>query len=162
MTTARYNDKSDVSRRLLIIAGRAILGLGLGLILSMTALAVSWGLFVFIGSSSRTTFMIMSMSSAGLGAGIAVNLAWLKLDRQQRTGFVLTVLLCVAGGAIGGLAGYQFGANREIDCCAEPTTSPFTYTAFGAAIGANLVMYLIIAAAAAARAFRIGRRATQA
>ena len=67
----------------------------------------------------------------------------------------------MAGGVIGGLAGYRFGANREIECCAEPRTTPFTYTAFGAALGANVVMYLVTATTAVARALRLSRRATQ-
>ena len=105
------------------------------------------------------------MAGAGLGAGIAANIAWIKawikLDRQQRSALALTVILCVAGGVIGGLAGCQFGANREIECCAEPGTTPFTYTAFGSAIGANVAMYLFVVASAAARAFKLSRRATQ-
>ena len=152
-------DKSDLIRGAAIIAARVLLGLTLALVLSMVALAVAWGLYIFIGTSSRTTFMIMSMGSGGIGAGVAANLAWLKLDRHQRSVIALTLLICVAGGVIGGLAGYQYGANREIDCCAEPQTTPFLFTAFGAAIGANVFMYLVTACIAAARMFRLSRRA---
>jgi hypothetical protein len=85
-------------RDLAIIAGRAMLGLGLAAVLAMAALAVAWGLYIFIGaSSSRTTFMIMSMTAAGLGSGIAANLAWLKLDRNQRSVIAVTLLLAIAG-----------------------------------------------------------------
>ena len=152
-----FADKSDVFQRLAIIAGRTLLGLGLGMVLSMAALAVAWGLYIFAGASERSTFMIMSMAGAGLGAAVAANVAWIKLDRQQRTMFALTLLLAIIGGVIGGLAGYQFGANREIECCAEPHTTPFIYTAFGSTIGANAVMYLSWAASAATRLFKGGR-----
>ena len=131
-----------------------MLGLASGIVLSMTGLAIAWGLFVFSGASERSTFMIMSMAGSGIGAGIGANIAWIRLDRQQRSGILLTLLLCLAGGVIGGLIGYQFGAGREIECCAEPRTTPFTYTAFGATIGANVVMYLVTAATAAARMVR--------
>ena len=130
-------------------------------VLSMAALAVAWALYLFIGASSKTTFMVMSMAGAGIGAGAAASLAWIKLDRNQRSVLIVHIHPCVAGGVIGGLAGYQFGANREIECCAEPCTTPFTYTAFGAAIGANVVMYLVTATTAVARALRLSRRATQ-
>ncbi len=161
MLKARTTKKSDLIRDAAIIAARVLLGLGLALVLSMAALAVAWGLYIFIGASTRITFMIMSMSGAGIGAGAAASLAWIKLDRNQRTVLIVTLILCVAGGAIGGLAGYQFGANREIECCAEPRTTPFTYTAFGASIGANVVMYFVAATTAVARALRLSRRTTQ-
>jgi len=161
MAIRRTYERSDIIRDAGVVLARILLGLGLALVLSMAALAVAWGLYIFAGASSRLTFMIMSMTGAGLGAGLAANLAWLKLDRHQMLSIALTLLLCVAGGVIGGLAGYQFGANREIECCAEPRTSPFTYTAFGAAIGANIAMYLAMMATAAARAFRLKRRDAQ-
>ena len=161
MTTGRMYEKSDLIRAAAVIAARILLGLALALILSMAALAVAWGLFIFIGSSSRLTFMIMSLAGAGIGAGAAVNLAWIKLDRHQRSALVVTLLVCVAGGVIGGLAGYQYGAYREIECCAEPSTTPFMYIAFGATIGANIVIYLVTASSLAARMFRLNRRAAQ-
>ena len=159
MTIRHVNDKSDIVRRLAILAGRVILGLGLAIVLSMAGLAIAWGLFIFSGATERSTFMIMSMAGGGIGAGIGPAVSWIKLDRQQRYAVILTILLCMAGGIIGGLLGYQFGANREYECCAEPSTTPFTHTAFGATIGANVVMYLASAANAAARMVRAGRGA---
>ena len=154
----RNIDKSDIFRSVMIIGGRTLLGLAAGVVLSMVALAVAWGLFIFAGASSKTTLLIMSMAGAGMGAGMGAYLAWLKLDRPPWSIVALTVLLAVAGGVIGGLGGYQFGANREIECCAEPQTAPFTYTAFGAALAANAAMYLLAAGSAAARMVRAGRR----
>ena len=149
MTIKQLTDRSDIFRAAAIIGGRALLGLGLGIVLSMVGLAIAWGLFIFSGAGAKSTFMIMSMVGGGIGAGIGANIAWIRLDRQQRLTIILTLLLCVAGGVIGGMIGYQFGANREIECCAEPSTTPFTYTAFGATIGANVVMYLATASIAA-------------
>ena len=154
-------ERSDDIHRLVIFVGRVLLGLVLATALSMVALAIAWGLYIFSGVSDRVAFMVVTMGSGGLGAGIAANIAWIRLDRQQRTGFALTLLLCVAGGVVGALLGYQFGANREFDCCSEPRTNPFTYSAIGAAIGANVVMYLVVAVGAAARAFRLRRKAAQ-
>ena len=157
MTSRYLNDRNDIFRRLTAFSARALLGLGLGLVLSMFGLVIAWGLFVFSSSSDRTTFMIVNMVGAGIGAGIGVNIAWIKLDRQQRAAFALTVLLCIAGGLVGGLLGYQYVANREVECCAEPRTSPFIYAAFGATIGANGFMYLLTAATSVIRMIRTGR-----
>jgi hypothetical protein len=159
MINRHITEKSDIVRRLAILAARALLGLGLGIVLSMTGLAIAWGLFIFSGASEKSTFMIMSMAGSGIGAGIGPSISWMRLDRQQKAVIVLTLLLCVAGGVIGGLTGYQFGANREYECCAEPGTTPFTHTAFGATIGANVIMYLAIAAIAAGRLVRGNRGA---
>ena len=147
-------DRFDLGRKLAILGARGLLGLGLGLVLSMGGLAIAWGLFIFSSSHDRTLFMAMSMVGAGIGASVGVNIAWMKMDRQQLIAVLLALLLCLAGGIIGGMLGYQYGANREIDCCAEPRTTPFTYTAFGATIGANVIMYVVAALAAVARTLR--------
>ena len=144
--------RSDGIQRLTILGGRAALGLSLGIVLSMVGLVIAWGLFVFSSSGDRTVFMAMNMVGAGIGASIGVNIAWIRLDRQQRTVLALMFLVCLAGGVIGALLGYQYGANREIDCCAEPRTTPFIYAAFGATIGANVIVYLANAATSAMRA----------
>ena len=145
--------------RLVVLAGRVLLSLVLALVLSMVGLVIAWGLFVFSSSGDRIVFMVMNMIGAGIGASIGVNIAWIRLDRQQRTAFVLMALVCLAGGVIGALLGYQYGANREVECCAEPRTSPFIYAAFGATIGGNVIMYLATAATSAVRAIRAGRSA---
>lgn len=151
----RYiSDRSDGIQRLAIFGGRVALGLCMGIVLSMVGLVIAWGLFVFSSSSDRTVFMVMNMLGAGIGAGIGVNVAWIRLDRQQRAALLLMVLISVAGGVIGALLGYQYGANREIECCAEPRTTPFIYAAFGATIGANVIIYLATAATSAFRAMR--------
>ena len=158
----RYiSDRTDGIQRLAVFGGRVALGLCLGIVLSMVGLVIAWGLFVFSSSSDRIVFMVMNMVGAGIGASIGVNVAWIRLDRQQRAALVLMVLICLVGGVIGALLGYQYGANREIDCCAEPRSTPFIYAAFGATIGSNLVMGLAVASGAATRAFRLSRRSAQ-
>ena len=161
MTIKQFIDRYDIVRWAAELAGRGALGLLLGVVFSMVALAIVWGLYIFSGVNDRMAFMIVTMGGGGLGAGIATNIAWIRLDRQRTYGLALTVLLCVAGGVIGAVLGYQFGANREFDCCSEPRTNPFTYTAVGAAIASNVVMYLVVACGAAARAYRLNRRAPQ-
>ena len=161
MLNRNISSRTDGIQRLTVLAGRAGLGLVLALVLSMVGLVIAWGLFVFSSSGDRTAFMIMNMVGAGIGASIGVNIAWIRLDRQQRTALVLMVLICLVGGVIGALLGYQYGANREIDCCAEPRSTPFIYAAFGATIGSNVVMGLAVASGAATRAFRLSRRPAQ-
>ena len=151
-------EKRDILLQVLIIAGRILLGLGLGFVLSMACLGIAWGLFIFSGASSRNTLLIMSVAGAGLGAGIGAYVAWIKLDRSSWAFFAIAVLMAVAGGVLGGLAGYQYGANREIECCAEPQTAPFTYTAFGATLLANAAMYLALAGSGVVRMLHIGRQ----
>ena len=157
--TSRYsNDRNDIFRRLTGYSARVLLGLGLAVVLSMVGLVIAWGLFVFSSSSDRVVFMVMNMVGAGIGASIGVNIAWIKLDRQQKAALLFTFLLCLAGGVVGGLLGYQYAANREYQCCAEPRTTPFIYAAFGAAIGANLLIYLSTLATPLIRAARRGKR----
>lgn len=159
ITNRRNLDTSEIIRQVAITAGRAILGLAMGVVLSMIAMAVAWGLWVFIfsGSSSRTAWMVMFLAGAGIGAGIGAYIAWLKVDRPPWAAIALTLLLTVAGGIAGGVLGYDYGAGREIECCAQPRTGPLTYTAFGAGIMANIAIYLTAAAALARRRIRAAR-----
>ena len=157
MINSRKTERSEIFRRFLIVSGRTLLGLALGVVLSMVSLAIAWGLFIFSGASSFNIWLVMTMAGAGIGAGLGAYVAWLKLDRMQWTSMAFTALLAVAGGVIGGLAGYEYGARREIECCAEPTTGPLTYTAFGSSLLANAAMYLIAAGNAAVGKFRAGK-----
>ena len=159
MTSRYFNDRSDIFRRLAALSARALLGLGLAIVLSMIGVVIAWGLFIFSSSHDRTVFIVMNIIGAGIGASIGVNIAWIKLDRQQKAALALLLLFCMAGGVVGGLLGFQYGANREFECCADPRTSPFLYVAFGATIGANVIMYLASAAIAVARMVRGGRNA---
>ena len=158
MISSKNIEKSDILMRALIFGVRILLGLGLAVVLSMVCLGIAWGLFIFSGASSRNTLLIMSMAGAGLGAGIGAYVAWLKLDRSSWAFFFIAILMAVAGGVLGGMAGYQYGANREIECCAEPQTAPFTYTAFGATLLANAAMYLAVVGSVVLRMFRAGRQ----
>lgn len=158
MITKYFVDRSDEIQRLAIWGGRVLLGLGLGIVMSTVGLAIAWGLFVFSSSGSLNAFMVMNMVGSGIGASIGANIAWVKMDRQRRTTLLFLFLVCAAGGIVGGLLGYQWGANREIDCCAEPRTTPFLYAAIGGTIGANVVMYLATLASSVVRAARRGKR----
>ena len=126
--------------------------------MSMACLGIAWGLFIFSGASSKNTLLIMSMAGAGLGAGIGAYAAWVQLDRFSWSFAAIAILMAVVGGVLGSMAGYQYGANREIECCADPQTAPFTYTAFGATLLANAATYLAVMGSVALRMFRAGRQ----
>jgi hypothetical protein len=109
----------------------------------MMGLAVAWGLYVFSGAISKTTLLSVSMTGAGVGAGLGAFFAWLRLDHNPLRAAAVTLLLALLVGVVGGWAGYQYGANKEIECCALPETAPFTYTAFGATLAANGIVLLL-------------------
>ena len=157
MANIRSLDKTDIFRSVLLLTGRILLGLGFSLIFSMVCLAVAWGLYIFSGSSTRMTWLVMLMAGASIGAGGGAYLGWLKLDRHHWPSIVATVLVAIAGGLIGALAGYEYGVSREIECCAEPRTGPFTFAALGSALGANIAIYLAGAGGAAFRRLRAGK-----
>ena len=162
MANIRRMDKSDILRSAALLSGRIILGLGFSLILSMVCLAVAWGLYIFSGSSTRMTWLVMLMAGASIGAGLGAYLGWLKLDRHHWPSIIATILLATAGGLLGAIGGYEYGVNREIGCCAEPRTGPFTFAALGSAVAANVAIYLVGAGGIALRRFRVGRgRPTQ-
>ena len=83
------------------------------------------------------------MFSAGLGAGAGSLLAWMQVDRRNNRAQVATAIMVVATGILGAWLGYVYGSNREIECCAMPTTSPVYYTALGATLGANVAVATI-------------------
>ena len=89
------------------------------------------------------TWLVMLMAGASIGAGVGAYLGWLKLDRHHWPSIAATILVAVAGGLLGALGGYEYGVNRELECCAEPRTGPFTFAALGAALGANIAIYLV-------------------
>jgi hypothetical protein len=120
--------------------------LGLAIVLSMLLLGIAWGLYIFSGAVSKTTLLVMSIAGAGLGAGLGASLAWLRIDRNPPLVLTLMFALGILGGVLGGWAGYQYGSNKEVECCAMPETAPFTYTAFGATLGANALVFALIIA----------------
>ena len=63
-----------------------------------------------------------------------------------------------AGGLLGALGGYEYGVNREIECCAKPRTGPFTFAALGSAMAANIAIYLVGAGGMALRRLRVGKQ----
>ena len=127
------------------------------MILSMVCLAVAWGLYIFSSSSTRIVWLIMLMAGASIGAGVGAYLGWLKLDRQYWPTTIATVLAAIVGGLLGALVGYDYGVNREIDCCAEPRTGPFTFAALGSAVLANIAIYLVKGGGILLGMFRTGR-----
>ena len=150
-------DKSGIFRSVALLSGRIVLGLGFSLVLSMVCLAIAWGLYIFSGSSTRMTWLVMLMAGASIGAGVGAYLGWLKLDRHHWPTIVSTILVAIAGGLLGALGGYEYGVNREIECCAEPRTGPFTFAALGAAVVANIAIYLVGAGGIAFRRLRINK-----
>ena len=115
--------------------------MGLAIVLSMAGLGIAWGLYIFSGAVSKTTLLAMSMVGAGTGGGLGASLAWLRIDRNPPLLLTLMFSLGILGGVLGSWLGYQYGANKEVECCAMPETAPFTYTAFGATIGANAAVF---------------------
>ena len=100
---------------------------------------VGAGVFVYVasGAVSKTTLEAMLFIGAGLGAGLGASLAWLQLEGNARSILILTALVALLVGVGGAWAGYEYGANREIECCATPEVGPFFYAAYGATMAAN-------------------------
>jgi hypothetical protein len=72
----------DRVQPVLVIAGRAILGLLLGIALGALGTGVAWGLFVFSGARSFAALFSLFMLGASAGAGLGSFLAWLRIDRN--------------------------------------------------------------------------------
>ncbi len=106
--------------------------------------------------------MVVLFAGAGIGAGLGAYLAWLKLDRHYWPSIAATVVIAIAGGLAGALGGYEYGANREIDCCAEPRAGPFTFASLGASAAANVTIYLVGAGGIAFRKLRTSKERTAA
>jgi hypothetical protein len=121
----------------LVLAGRAILGVLLAIVFSVLGIGVAWGLYVFSGSRSFAALFSLFLIGAGLGAGLGGFLAWLRIDRNTRSSLVLMGSLALAAGIGGAWGGYEYGARQEVECCATPTVGPMTYTAVGATVVAN-------------------------
>ncbi len=103
------------------------------------------------------TWLVMLMAGASIGAGAGAYLGWLKLDRHHWPTIAATIVVAMAAGLAGALGGYQYGTNREVECCAEPRTGPFTFAALGAAVAANIAIYLVEAGGLTWRKLRTGR-----
>ena len=128
---------------ILTIGGRGGLGVLLALVFSMVGIGIAWGLYVFSGAVSRTTLEAMFIGGAGFGAGLGGVLAWLRLDGNPRSILIPTMIAALLIGVVGAWAGYGYGVNREIECCAKPAIGTFSYAAFGATLAANGVVLLL-------------------
>ncbi len=128
---------------ILTIAARVGLGVLLALVLSMTGIGIAWGLYVFSGAVARITLEAMFIGGAGLGAGLGGMLAWLRVDGNQRSTLIPIMLVAALVGVGGAWAGYGYGVNREIECCAKPAIGTFSYAAFGATLAANGMVLLL-------------------
>ena len=126
-----------------VLAARIAFGAGLGLVFTIFSIVVAWALFMFSGSQSLAIWLASLMFSAGLGAGFGSQFAWLRLDRRNTPVRFFTAISVVAAGTLGAWVGYDYGSNREIECCAMPTVSPVYYTALGATLGANVAAVTI-------------------
>jgi len=134
----------DMVQLLLNMGGRAALGFFLALVLSIAGIVVAWGLYIFIftGVPAQSVLLAMFTVAAGIGAGVGGFLAWRRLDRETWPLLAGTLVLVLLAGIGGGWGGYIYGANREVECCAQPTVGPLTFTAVGAAVGANGIALL--------------------
>jgi hypothetical protein len=130
----------DRAQPVLVIAGRAVLGLLLAVALSALGTGLAWGLYVFSGARSFADLFSLFMLGAGLGAGLGSFLAWLSIDRNTRSRLLFMGLLALAVGIAGAWGGYEYGARQEVECCAMPTVGPMTYAAVGAALAANAAL----------------------
>ena len=128
----------DIIQPVLVLAGRAVLGVLLAAVFSVIGIGIAWAMFVFFGAVAHATLLVLFMFGAGLGAGGGSYIAFLRVDwvptAPMLTAIGLTLLLAGIGGAWGG---FQFGANQEVECCVGPPVTPITYTAIGATLGAN-------------------------
>ena len=104
---------------------------------------IAWGFYSFSGALSRTTLEVMFITGAGIGAGLGGVVAWLRIDGNPLSILIPTMLLAVLVGVGGAWAGYEYGANKEFDCCATPDVAPFSYSAYGATLAANGVVLLL-------------------
>ena len=127
---------------ILTIAVRAGISVLLSLTFSMVGIGIAWGLYSFSGALSRTTLEVMFIAGAGLGAGLGGVLAWLRIDGNPRSILIPTMLIAFLVGMTGAWGGYEYGVNREIDCCARPEVAPFSSSAYGAVLAANGVLLL--------------------
>ena len=110
----------------------------LALVLSFVGVWLAWGLYYFFtDTSSKTIRDVMFLLGAGIGAGLAGSLAWLRIDGNPRPVLLLTSVVGLAGGLLGSWTGYEYGLNREVECCGDPPLSAFSYAAFGATLVAN-------------------------
>ena len=128
---------------ILTIAARVGIGVMLSLVFSMVGIGIAWGLYSFSGALSRTTLEVMFIAGAGLGAGLGGVLAWLRIDGNPRSILIPATLMALLVGLTGAWAGYEYGMNREIDCCARPEIAPFSSSAYGAVLAANGVLLLL-------------------
>ena len=123
---------------ILAIFGRVGLGLLLALVLSFVGVWLAWGLYYFFtDTSSKTVRDVMFLSGAGVGAGLAGSLTWLRIDGNRLPVFLLTAVVGTAGGLAGSWIGYEYGLNKDVECCAKPPFNAFSYAAFGATLAAN-------------------------
>ena len=144
MWAAPGADKMYMVRPVLVLVGRAVLGMLLAALLSVIGIGTAWGMFVFSGAVSHATLLTLFMTGAGVGAGIGSFAAWLKMDLAPPVPVLAAgALLLILTGIGGAWGGYQFGATREVACCVGPPIGAITYTAFGATIVANVVALVI-------------------
>ena len=109
----------------------------------MVGIGIAGGFYSFSGALSRTTLEVMFTAGAGIGAGLGGALAWLRIDGNPPSILFPTILLAVLAGVGGAWAGYEYGVNREIECCAKPQLAPFSYSAYGATLVANGVVLFL-------------------
>ena len=143
---------------LLNMGARGAFGFFLALVLSIAGIVVAWGLYIFTftGVPAQSVFLAVFTIAAGIGAGVGGFFSWRRLDGEPWLLLAGTLVLALLAGIGGAWGGYIYGANRDVECCAQPSVGPLTFMAVGAAIGANGVALL----GASLRDLKLRRRKT--
>lgn len=133
----------EVATAVPVWVGRVLLGALLGTTLGTVGAGIGWALYVFFGAVSLTTLLILLMGGVAVGAAAGVFLAWLRFDYNPPLLLSVTVgalLLAAIGGAWGG---FEYGAAREVPCCAKPDVTPITYVVLGSTAATSAVGLLL-------------------
>jgi hypothetical protein len=126
----------------LMVVLRISVGSALALTLSVIGIGIGWGIFVFSGAESYFALLTTLMTAAGIGAGLGGALAWLRLDGDTFPTLSIVAVIASLAGVAGAMGGFEYGAVQDEPCCAMPSITPMSYTAFGATVAANIAALL--------------------
>ena len=98
---------------------------------------------MFFGAVSPTSLLALLMGGAAAGAAAGVFIAWLRLDYDPLLWLFNTSGVLLLAGVGGAWGGFEYGAAREVPCCAAPDITPITYVALGATAAANAAVLML-------------------